>query len=40
MEPDMNRYDLVRVTTRHPAMSDEELIGIYRRAWDLFYPNE
>ncbi len=40
MEPDMNRYDLVHVTTRHPAMSDEELIGIYRRAWDLYYSPE
>jgi len=37
METDMNRYDLVHVTTRHPAMSDDELMGIYRRAWDLYY---
>ena len=40
MDPDMNRYDLVHVTTRHPAMSDEELLGIYRRAWDLYYSPE
>jgi radical SAM superfamily enzyme YgiQ (UPF0313 family) len=37
MERDMNRYDLVHVTTRHPTMTDEELLGIYRRAWDLYY---
>ncbi len=37
MERDMNRYDTVHVTTRHPKMSDEELLGIYRRAWDLYY---
>ena len=33
----MNRYDVVHVTTRHPKMTDEELLGIYRKAWDLYY---
>ena len=40
MEPDMNKYDVVHVTTRHPTMSDAELLGIYRRAWDLYYSPE
>ncbi|MCU0990800.1 MAG: radical SAM protein, partial [Xanthomonadales bacterium] len=40
MESDMNKYDLVHVTTRHAAMSDEELLGIYRKAWDLYYSPE
>ncbi len=40
MEPDMNKYDLVHVTTRHPVMSNDELAGIYRRAWDLYYTPE
>jgi radical SAM superfamily enzyme YgiQ (UPF0313 family) len=37
MEHDMNRYDVVHVTTRHPKMTDGELLGIYRKAWDLYY---
>jgi radical SAM superfamily enzyme YgiQ (UPF0313 family) len=37
LEPDMNRYDVVHVTTPHPVMSDAELLDIYRRAWDLYY---
>jgi radical SAM superfamily enzyme YgiQ (UPF0313 family) len=37
MESDMNQYDLVHVTTRHATMSDEELLGIYHKAWDLYY---
>jgi radical SAM superfamily enzyme YgiQ (UPF0313 family) len=37
MERDMNRYDIVHVTTRHPKMSEDELLGIYRRAWDIYY---
>jgi hypothetical protein len=40
MEPDMNKYDAVHVTTQHSTMSDEELLGIYRRAWDLYYSPE
>jgi radical SAM superfamily enzyme YgiQ (UPF0313 family) len=40
MERDMNRYDLVHVNTRHPRMSDDELLGIYRKAWDLYYSAE
>jgi radical SAM superfamily enzyme YgiQ (UPF0313 family) len=37
MERDMNRYDVVHVTTRHATMSDAELLAIYHRAWDLYY---
>jgi radical SAM superfamily enzyme YgiQ (UPF0313 family) len=37
MERDLNCYDVVHVTTRHPRMSGAELLGIYRRAWDLYY---
>jgi hypothetical protein len=40
MERDLNRYDLVHVTTRHATMSNEVLQGIYRRAWDLYYSPE
>jgi hypothetical protein len=40
MEPDANQYDVVHVTTRHSTMSDEELLAIYRKAWDLYYSPE
>src|SRR5262244_3400509 len=40
MEPDLNRYDVVHVTTRHATMSDQELLAIYNKAWDLYYSPE
>jgi len=40
MEPDLNQYDLFHVTTRHPRMADAELLGIYRKAWELYYTPE
>jgi radical SAM superfamily enzyme YgiQ (UPF0313 family) len=40
MEPDLNNYDLVHVTTAHGTMSAEELRGIYEKAWDLYYSPE
>jgi radical SAM superfamily enzyme YgiQ (UPF0313 family) len=40
MESDMNRYDLVHVNTRHPTMSNAELLAIYHKAWDLYYSPE
>jgi len=40
LESDMNRYDVVHVTTPHPVMSDAELLDVYRRAWDLYYSPE
>jgi radical SAM superfamily enzyme YgiQ (UPF0313 family) len=40
MERDLNRYDVVHVTTRHATMTDEELRAIYFKAWDLYYSPE
>ncbi|HHM05081.1 MAG TPA: radical SAM protein [Gammaproteobacteria bacterium] len=37
MDPDMNKYDLEHVTTRHPTMSPEELKRVYLKAWDIYY---
>jgi radical SAM superfamily enzyme YgiQ (UPF0313 family) len=37
LEPDLNRYDSEHITVRHPKMSDEELLGVYDRAWHLYY---
>jgi radical SAM superfamily enzyme YgiQ (UPF0313 family) len=37
MESDMNKYDVVHVTTAHASMSNEALLNIYHRAWDLYY---
>ena len=37
MEADMNRYDMVHVTTAHPVMSDAELQEAYRTAWEIYY---
>ena len=37
MERDLNRYDVVHVTTAHQKMTDAELLGVYRKAWDLYY---
>jgi radical SAM superfamily enzyme YgiQ (UPF0313 family) len=40
MERDLNRYDVVHVTKRHALMTDAQLLGIYRKAWDLYYSPE
>ena len=40
MERDLNRYDVVHVTTAHATMSDAELLAIYKRAWNLYYSPE
>ena len=40
MESDMNKYDLVHVNTRHASMSNQELLAIYRKAWDIYYSRE
>ena len=40
MEPDMNKYDVVHVTTAHPTMTSDELLAIYHKAWDLYYSPE
>ena len=40
MDPDMNKYDIVHVTTDHPTMSRKELQEIYYKAWDAYYSPE
>ncbi|HUP93701.1 MAG TPA: radical SAM protein [Burkholderiales bacterium] len=40
MSADLNKYDLVHVTTGHGAMSEAELFGIYQKAWDIYYSDE
>jgi len=40
MERDLNRYDVVHVTTAHGTMSDDELLAIYQKAWNLYYSPE
>jgi radical SAM superfamily enzyme YgiQ (UPF0313 family) len=40
MDSDLNNYDVVHVTTAHDTMSPEELLGIYHKAWDLYYSPE
>jgi len=37
MDPDMNKYDLIHVTTRHRNMSKEQWEQSYHRAWDQYY---
>ena len=37
MDADMNRYDLVHVVTDHPKLSREELLEVYKEAWDAYY---
>ena len=40
MSTDLNRYDLVHVTTGHATMSESQLYGIYQKAWDIYYTDE
>ncbi len=40
MDPDLNKYDVVHVTTAHDTMSSAELLAIYEKAWDLYYSPE
>ncbi len=40
LDPDMNNYDLQHVVMDHPRMTREELEGIYREAWDIYYSDE
>ena len=37
MDPDMNKYDLLHVTTGHPLMSKGDWERAYRIAWDAYY---
>jgi len=40
MSTDLNKYDLVHVTTGHAAMSEVQLFGIYQKAWDIYYSDD
>jgi radical SAM superfamily enzyme YgiQ (UPF0313 family) len=40
MERDMNKYDVVHVTTAHPLMTNEELVDVFQRAWAMYYSPE
>jgi hypothetical protein len=40
MDPDMNKYDTMHVTTAHPQMSPEEWKGAVDRAWQTYYTPE
>jgi hypothetical protein len=40
MDPDMNKYDLLHVTTGHPLMSKPDWERAYRMAWDAYYTPE
>lgn len=40
MEPDLNRYDVEHVTTRHPRMSQQEWGEIYDLAWHMYYSSQ
>ncbi len=40
MDPDMNKYDIEHITTKHPQMTYEEWRQAYRNAWDQFYSLE
>jgi hypothetical protein len=40
MDPDMNKYDLLHVTTGHPLMSKPEWERAYRLAWETYYTPE
>jgi radical SAM superfamily enzyme YgiQ (UPF0313 family) len=40
MDPDMNKYDLEHVTTKHPLMSPQEWQNTYHKAWEIYYTPE
>jgi hypothetical protein len=40
LDPDLNKYDLEHVTTKHALMSAEEWEKLYRDAWQAFYSVE
>jgi hypothetical protein len=40
MDPDLNKYDLLHVTTGHPKMSKDDWERVYRLAWDTYYTSE
>ena len=40
VDPDMNKYDLNHVTSKHPTMTREELERAYMAAWETYYSPE
>ena len=40
IDPDMNKYDLEHITTKHPRMSEEEWQKAYQNAWHQYYSPE
>ena len=40
LEPDLNRYDLEHVTTRHATMTAEQWARLYQDSWKAFYTRE
>ncbi|MCA9481696.1 MAG: radical SAM protein, partial [Nitrospira sp.] len=40
LEPDLNAYDSVHVTMPHARMSKQDLMDVYRKAWDIYYTPE
>jgi radical SAM superfamily enzyme YgiQ (UPF0313 family) len=40
MDPDMNKFDTMQVTTAHPQMSPEEWMGAVDQAWKAYYTPE
>jgi hypothetical protein len=40
MDPDLNKYDLHHMTSKHPRMSPEEWTYAYREAWRRYYSLE
>jgi hypothetical protein len=40
MDPDTNKYDSWHVVTKHPNMSDAELMKAYHDAWKSFYSKD
>ncbi len=40
MDPDLNKYDLLHVTTGHAKMSKAEWEAAYRLAWETYYAPE
>jgi hypothetical protein len=40
IDPDLNKYDLEHVTSRHPRMTAGQWQAVYERAWSLYYTPE
>jgi radical SAM superfamily enzyme YgiQ (UPF0313 family) len=37
MDPDLNKYDFIHVTTNHPLMSAQDLLRAYDQIWRTYY---